>query len=1011
MFGHDSLPNEPSQYEMSFDALPAREWPLQWQPTPEYPAPQDHTKDEFSRSVDETMSFRPALSQYRLGIPDLPIAPYREYLQDTLVQNQSLVLSSETGSGKTSQLGLYMLEDPRLGESRIFVSSPRIMAAREHMEWARRTVGPEYEKLVGYMTGTAKDSDVPDEARLIFVTEQLLFKLANRGELGPKDIVVNDEAHERNVPTEFLQGIVLEVMDDNPDVKLLVCSATMDTQAQAAHLAHPKTQKPAPIIELPGRTYPITDLFTDRSMAEVVREYMDYYNVLAFEPGLTRQMATRQKMSRPGGEHTVHLLHADLSPTEQKIALTPGDGNHIVSNRTGETSITPAQKDAVVDSGLSNIGIYRQGVRTLKTVFSSQATMMQRRGRVGRTAPGVYVSAAPENAPFMPFEERDKYDIPPIEISTVASYIAELLATGRSVEDMRLLNRPTTENLQHDYRVLRRLGAIMSHEGRPILTETGRAMTDLPLDIQFARMLVAAREVPSGPDVDTEQVRLQVAAATAVRQVSGILNAWGYSRRRYLMSSGHEDNISNEKMSDFLFELDVFIRMSDKLKELEAAEPETAEAKMEAYLHSKDVFVKRFYKAQRTFEELCRREDIDWRALRAPTAAERTAVLGCQITGADELFVKRSRYTHVDVRGDKRRLGRKSTIDHSLARLVVGTPFDLVGMRDTGHFSRAFIVGGSAVTSRQVREYAAHRVTSKSLGLAVTKEGDIVDKRAQYFDGEIWFDDTLESPEPTFDTREFIIRAMLTGIAVMAQDQTQTTNFAPPGPNTQRAQRIWTRAQELEHKSSVDLKTVERLGKLIRKITQESASSLPLDVVSPAELDALIPRIYLQSLVRPSRKKDVPRILAESPDAVVVSVEDESKRYLPVLYRHNIAYVTIPKELVYMITEADIESISKFHPVKMRIEKGHYYQADVMFQKIEERRNSPQRLERLKRRAEAAERKANEESDGRVLKLTRNQSSRKQSVPKVLVSRPVRPRRRVPRGRNSEPKKEKQIIE
>lgn len=1009
-----SLPTADTQGAPSkqpdFDALPPQKWVEQWHPTEEFPTPQSVQNDKFSHVINDALSYAPSRQDYRLGVPGLSVAPYREYLVDTIAGNQSAVVVSETGTGKSSQIGLYGLEAAEVGINRVFVSSPRILAARDLMKWARANLGPEYASLAGYLTGTARDSDADSGTRLFYVTEALLFKMINRGKLGEYDMVINDEAHERTPATVALQGLMKEIMTDNPNMKLLVSSATIDAERQAKFLTDRQTNQPAPVIILPGRQYPITDMHTDKPVAQVAREYMAEHNLLIFEPGLSRQTHTASTIADRKSGHTIHLLHGDLSPAEQTAALNPEDKHHIVANRIGETSITPPRKDVVIDSGLSNIGIFDEGVRVLKTVHSSQATMIQRRGRVGRTSPGIYIVAAPDNATPKAYEDRDAYDIPPTEVSSLASYIIEFLARGRQLQDIDLLDRPSAENLAHDYRLLQRLGAITIVSDEALLTDVGKAMTELPLDVQLARMLIAAREVVNSQDVDSSSVRLQVAAAVSIAQVNGILSSGKYTRRRYLLSQRHEPNISEEKKSDFLFELDVFIRMATKHQAIIDSGVEDPTERLEAYLRSKDILINRYYKAQRTFEELCRREGLEYIVPHSPTSEERRAIIGCQITGAEEVFVQRSKHMHRDIRGESRRLGRKSTIDQSLARVLVGSAFDLVGMKATGHFRRPFIVGASAVSTDQLLQHAPHRITRKTLGHGVTKEGDVLERQALYFDGDMYFDQINTTPQYNLETREFILTAMMTGIARSAYNNGQALPFHVSTKNALNAQRQWSRAQELEHKSPVKLMTDMRFKKLVAKITNESVEIVPLSVTDPAELDVVIPRTFLGSLVRPSRKKDIPEILRRSPDAITVVSDEDTKMYLPVTYRNNIAYITIPRDLVYRVTPANIAAVAEHHLVKLKIGKGQYYQSDVIFARIEERRQSPQRQTRLKRQAEAAARVSTPE--GYLESIERLQTGKKSSIkrkilPTVIVQKEPVVRVRKQRGRPKETKEPK----
>lgn len=952
LFAPDSY--QPPFEKLSFDALPPQEWPPQLDPTVKH----GNLHLVGSESPNNLHSI-----QYRLGAPFLPVAPYRDYFINTVAENQYSVWSSETGSGKSSQLGLYLLE---AGVPKVYITQPRILAARELFERALYSLGPDYMHLTGYETGDSSDSDCNPDAKIIYITEQLLFKRANRGEIDPWDAVINDEAHERTVGTVALLGLMKEITADDPTVRLLISSATIDTEKFSNYLTDPRTGKPAPVGILPGRTHPIKDEYRNDLVHDVAKEFMKKgNNILAFEPGEARMRYTATQMGSRNKGHTVHVLYGDQSPTQQAKALNPEDGNHVVATRIGETSITPQGKDTVIDSGLSNIGLYEQGVRVLKTVFSSRATMEQRRGRVGRTKPGNYIVAIPSDAPTPPaFKDRDAYDPPAMETSSVSSFVNELLLTNRKLEKMDLLEYPTHENLQHDYKVLQRLGAIAIRDSEMVLTDIGKAMTDLKADASWARMMVEARTIDQMYEVDSTKVRLQVAAIAAIFQVNGILQSGQKSERRFLQSKRGGDNFSNDHSSDVLFSLDTYIRAGQKYQKLLESDPDKATERFEHFLEQKDVRVNRFLKARKTFEELCRRENLDPTQLAIPSAEERKAIIGCQISGADELFVQRTKTFHYDIRGnDKRSLGNKSTISPDLAQLVVGTPFDYRGLSAAGRFSKSYISGGSAVTKEQLLQHAAHRISSKNLGYIVDKDGNFMQRQALYFDGELQFYEDNVLPEPTIETREFILRAMMTGVAIrMIGQRPKQASFDSKTPNASNAIKQWERAQKLDHKSAANLMTSERYTKLINKIVRDSVRLVPLDVTDPAQLDDVIPSVFLNSLVRPTRKRDIPDILRWSPDAITIQLGEDDKAYLAVTYRHNIAYITVPRGQEYSITQADISDVAEHHPVKLRISSGQYLQSDAFFKQIEERKNAPKRVKRLERKAELAAHESTPES-------------------------------------------------
>jgi hypothetical protein len=930
-----------------FRELPSKIWPHQWQPTPEYPTPQSLPKDEEGQIITTGPSFRAPLMAYRVGEPHMPVGVYREAYDDYVDRHPGLVVSAETGSGKSSNLGLYSLER---GAPRVFVTQTRVLASRELDSRAQVNLGP-HKDLAGYLTGMAVDSRCGPDARLIYVTDQLLFKMANRGALRPDDTFIVDEAHEQAPGSVFALGLLQELQQDFPDQRIIISSATINTEKFSNYLKDPCTGEPAPILILPGRTFPVKREETTEEVAHMMRENMKWgKNVLAFEPGVTRMRATWAKVQSRRSDDVVHMLYGDQSPAAQKAALNPADRHHVIATRIGETSITPEGKDVVVDSGLSNVGGYDKGVRSLRTIFSSKATIDQRAGRVGRTKEGEHYLAQPDDAPPAPsYDERPDHDIPPIQSSSVTAYILELLSQGRRIENMNLLDRPTEENLQHDYLVLERLGAIAMVGDTYELTDVGQAMLDIPLDVSMARMLVEVRNLPEGTDdADRSAMLLQAAAIGAIQQVRGIIAG-------SIRQSTRKGSPSEERSSDVLYELDVFTELFMKQQGLVGENPETAEMSFDQLLASNDVLPNRYYKARRIFEELCLREELTPEYLEKPTTLQRDLLVYCQLSGAEEIFVRHGKYYH-DIRGERRGLTRRSVISSVAAEMLIGTAFDIEGLRKNGRYLKQFISGASTVSLDQVLSQLPHRVSQKSAGYVISRRGTFVERTAYYFDDELLLGEVEEAPSPTHATRLALLTAMMTGEGRNPQNTLDTVPYRPGTPNAAEAVRQWRYAQKLEHQSKTSLNAAKRYESLIKKVVRESVDIIPLEVVDPAQLDALIPRVYLNSLVRPTRRKDVPKIIKESPDGISVHIGDDKKEYVPVIYKHNIAYVTVSRDQMATINREDFTRLLEHHEVKLRIGTARYQQFEDAFDHIEAIRESKaaKRVRREQRDLEAA---------------------------------------------------------
>ncbi|HVX23808.1 MAG TPA: hypothetical protein VG992_00480, partial [Candidatus Saccharimonadales bacterium] len=572
----------------------------------------------------------------------------------------------------------------------------------------------------------------------------------------------------------------------------------------------------------------------------------------------------------------------------------------------------------------------------------------------------------------------------------------ELLSQGRRLEDLDLMDGPTAENLAHDYSVLRRLGALALEGGKLTLTEVGEAMTDVPLDVALARMLVAARTITEDdPGIDAVAIQTQVAAATAIQQVHGILSNERVSARQLMRNRPRKETLSTEASSDILHELDIFEMLFRKQQELFADSPANAEANFDNLMTSIGVLPNRYYKARRTFEEVCRREHLEPTSLHKPTDEERHKILACQLIGTEELFVRKGKQAHLDIRGDRRSLGRKSVVSPALAELVMGTPFDFVGLRKTGRFGRRFIVGASTVSLELVQTYAPQRLTERSAGYIVSRQGTLLERKAYFFDNKLNIAEVEETPAPTLATREALITAMMTGVGRSSHNALDTVPFNPGTPNAGEAIRQWRAAQKMEHRSTINLNTVKRYQSLIKKVVRESLD-IPLEVIDPAQLDAIIPKVYLNSLVRPTRKKDLPDIVRKSPDGIAIHIDEETKEYTPVTYKNNIAHVTISREQMETVTREDFAQLLTHHDVKIRIGTDKYLHFEAAFERIEELRQAQaiKRERREQQRALEAEAAAHNPGVATMRGRSLTEEDRKEAQVKALNARPVPTQRR-----------------
>ncbi|HEY0526895.1 MAG TPA: ATP-dependent helicase HrpB [Stellaceae bacterium] len=441
---------------------------------------------------------------------ELPIEPVLPELRRALGAAGSAVLQAPPGAGKTTRVPLALLDEPWLGgeHRRVVMLEPRRLAARAaamRMAAARREgVG----ETVGYRMRL--DSRVGPRTRIEVVTEGVLIRMLHDDmALDGVGLVIFDEFHERSLDADLGLALCLEVQRSlREDLKLLVMSATLDGAAVARLLGD------APIVTSEGRSYPVETRYRERpagepvetGVAAIVRDALDAGpdggDVLAFLPG-GREIRRAARLIGDAGlppAVDVHPLYGDLPPAMQDAALRPappGRRKIVLATTIAETSLTIEGVRVVVDGGYARAPRFdpRTGMTRLETVRVSQAASDQRRGRAGRTAPGVCYrlwSEAGQRA-LVPQSRPEILD------ADLAPLALDLAAWGADPAALPWLDRPPEGAYAQAADLLIRLGAL-DPDGRR-LTPRGRRMVALGIHPRLAAMLVRAREEGQGAAV------------------------------------------------------------------------------------------------------------------------------------------------------------------------------------------------------------------------------------------------------------------------------------------------------------------------------------------------------------------------------------------------------------------------------------------------------------------------------------------------------------------------------
>ena len=449
---------------------------------------------------------------------DLPVSARRADIAKAIQENQVVIVCGETGSGKTTQLPKICLELGRGRRKMIGHTQPRRLAATSVAKRIAQELDTELGDWVGYQI-RFNDRTGPNAA-IKLMTDGILLAESQRDPLLRRyDTIIIDEAHERSLNIDFLLGFLLQLLPRRKDLKLIITSATIDADRFAQHFA--LRGKPAPVIEVSGRLYPVDILYrpvqpdgvgqdndpgSRRQAADEERDLIDAVvdavgecarhgpgDVLVFLPGereIRETVEALRKHHPPGTE--VLPLYARLSQAEQERIFRPqGNARRVVlATNVAETSLTVPGIRFVVDSGLARVKRYswRNKVEQLRIEPVSQASANQRAGRCGRIGPGVCIRLYDE----ADFKQRASFTDPEVLRSSLASVILRMKALKLDdIETFPFVDRPPGRAVADGYHLLQELGAI---DEQNQLTDVGRTLSRLPVDPRLARMVLAAKE-------------------------------------------------------------------------------------------------------------------------------------------------------------------------------------------------------------------------------------------------------------------------------------------------------------------------------------------------------------------------------------------------------------------------------------------------------------------------------------------------------------------------------------
>jgi ATP-dependent helicase HrpA len=490
--------------------------------------------DASARECDRRARSRPRLSYPR----ELPITSRKDAIVQAIRGHQIVIVSGETGCGKSTQIPKMCLEAGLGVAGLVGCTQPRRIAAVTIAYRIAEELGEDLGRSVGYKI-RFQDRTAGDGYIKIMTDGILLAETQGDRRLTDYDTIIIDEAHERSLNIDFLIGIMRRLLEERPDLHLIITSATLDIEKFS------QAFRGAPVIEVSGRVYPVEVEYRppeeeeaeDKDYVDQAVEAVAYLraekpsgDILVFMPTEQDILETRRILEGRKYPNTSILpLYSRLPAGQQRMVYTVSGPKIVVATNVAETSLTIPGIRYVVDTGVARIAQYQPGTRIKSLPISpiSRASADQRKGRSGRVREGLCLRLYSEAE----YDSRDEFTQPEILRSDLAEVILRMIDLGLGDPlEFPFIDRPAARTVRDGYETLVELGAIFkmgtqysfpnfrgrqaphggTGEGRRnsemsivspnsgsawALTEKGRAMARMPFDPRVSRMLLeAARE-------------------------------------------------------------------------------------------------------------------------------------------------------------------------------------------------------------------------------------------------------------------------------------------------------------------------------------------------------------------------------------------------------------------------------------------------------------------------------------------------------------------------------------
>jgi len=770
------------------------------------------------------------LERMPLGNEDLPIYDNKEEICESILNNPVTIVLGKTGSGKSTQVIQMGLE---LGFDRVIQTQPRRIAA---VTLAKR-IGEEITSrwpdvprdISAYHTG--ERSTVTENTKGINVTAGVMYTqdIHNRPRV-EKELIILDEVHEREMVTNINMAIARQALIDNPGMRLVIQSATMDPEPIQKYYSEALGVE-VPVIEIEGRTFGVDiqefpdATSVDRAVIrakEMVELHMQQKEMLkegSEDPTLPTDFLVvcpgRREISEWTDEilellpddiaqHiTILPLHSKMSSKDQEKALrTDHSGVKIVlATNTAKTSLTIDGLGGVIDCGYARHQVVDdEGVVSLALYETSFADRMQWAGRTGRTAPGwADQTRMNKDMPYTSLDKTEAYEVPEAHRTNPDSYVLGLAGIGI---DLATLDTPDEISQDAIARAKENLRVLGAFDDNYQITSMGRRMTEFPIDQPvLSRMLVEA-------DQYSPQVRAYMAAIVASYASGGLQLFTHEAGRRWK----GEDGLTQEEDSDLLAQLDIFIGIQG----------------MNSYKQRKyDLDVKNVERAKETYWKILRRNDGQMDLLIPPTQEDRQEILNCIFAGMPDYVY---RYA-----GAHKAVGLHTYTGVSKDKI---TPRSLSN-RSVVTGKHPFVVGTPRLTERYVEGVRMEKPIIET----ITKIDDIRVLGSVALSQCEWKQEgnvKWRDGRPTLNVRQFFKDVDLGRVEERVAEPSELTRnaviayaLAHPGDEQQKIRMIKGQLERLAHLTTASVPQLTQ-DELVGRVQQAA----PADILDPFMIDA-----------------------------------------------------------------------------------------------------------------------------------------------------------------------------